>query len=108
MKCVWEEAEIVAKENRVFELVSCSSGFLQVDCEFRIGIAPRTLCDASRHSECTAPEMKDKSEILTRWEIFGSGIDPKDQAMGFLPDVQLMKVLHGSPVPKCNFLSCQL
>ena len=97
MLLVGNQSKVAGEEKEVFQLARRAGGDMEKLAELRPAGSGGSFRDVGRHGSCRSPHLARISESLVLGKDYSCGIDAENQGVAFLPDLELLKVLHPAP-----------
>jgi hypothetical protein len=97
MLLVCKQSKVAGEEKEVFQLARGAGGDMEKLAELRPGGSGASFRDVSRNRSCSSPHLAGNPVSFVFRKDHSCGIDTQDQGMTFLPDLELLKVLHLAP-----------
>lgn len=91
---VGKQSKVAGEEKEVFQLARGAGGDIEKLAELRPAGSGGSFRDVGRHRSCRSPHLARNSEAFVLGKDHSCGIDAENQGVAFLPDLELLKVLH--------------
>jgi hypothetical protein len=104
---VGKQSKIAGEEKEVFQLARRTRRDIKKLAELRPARPGASFCNVGWHRSRCSSHLTGNSESFVLGKDHCCGIDTQDQSMAFLPNLELLKVLHHAP-PSTSFFCIYL